>query len=177
VNKVIITGSPGTGKSTLLAELASCVEVAEEVSRALILSEREKSSDISPWGNVKTFANLALERMLAQYQMQESSCCVYDRAIPDLMVSLLHRGASVESIYERAVKDQLAGSVVFFAPPWEEIYVSDDLRPETFEQTLSLSSLTREVYQDLGFDLIELEKTTPSERAIQMKQIIKNYTR
>ena len=168
MKKVIITGSPGTGKSSLLRELSQHFEVAEEVSRSLIIAHQNKSRNISPWGDVETFAALALERMIQQCDQQLSECCVFDRAIPDVIVALRHRNKRVAPVFLRAVKKYMTGSMVFFAPPWEAIYVTDAQRPETFEQTLPMSRLTKDVYSDLGFELIELKKTTPAKRASQM---------
>jgi len=172
VNKVIITGGAGTGKSSLLSVLGQDVEVAEEVSREIILKYQRFQNEISPWGDIERFCMLCLERMIQQYQAQKSVFCVYDRAIPDLIVWLKFRGAQVASKFYQAVDDHLSGSLVFFAPPWSEIYMSDVLRPETFEESVVISELTRRVYRDLGFKLIELEKQCPKKRAKQMKEVI-----
>jgi len=176
MKRVIITGAPGTGKTTLLGELSRRFEVADEVSRALIRSHQTRGLNVSPWGDVEAFAELALKRMIQQCRQQRSACCIFDRSIPDLIVALRHRKRNVAPEFPRAVKKWLTGSVVFFAPTWREIYVTDAQRPHRFEQTLPLSELTKEVYLDLGFELIELKKVNPAMRAEQVSRVISEKT-
>ena len=170
--KVILTGAPGTGKSTLLHALSHRFEVATEVSRPLIRYYQKRNQTIAPWGDVEKFVSLALERMIHQCDHQQSEVCVYDRSIPDLIVALRYRGRSVDPAIYRAIKTHLAGSLVFFAPPWKAIYVSDEQRPESFEQTLQMSRLTREVYDALGFQMVLLKRESPRQRAQQVIRML-----
>lgn len=172
MKKIIITGSPGTGKSSLLAELGVHFPVAEEVSREVITEQQALQTDVSPWGDVEKFAEISLSRMMLQYDRQRENDCIYDRAIPDVIASLHFRNKAVDPRYHRGVEKYLAGSLVFFAPPWQVIYTPDAQRPETFAQTLPMSQLLRATYQKLGFELVELPKESVASRVDFVKQTI-----
>jgi predicted ATPase len=172
MKKVIITGSPGSGKSTLLAALGKHFPVAEEVSREIITEQQNLQTDVSPWGDVEKFAEISLTRMIQLYERQRRNCCIYDRAIPDVIAALRHRNKEVDSRYHQCVETHLAGSLVFMAPPWEEIYIPDAQRPESFAQTLPMSKLLRKTYRELDFELVELPKESVATRVDFVKQTI-----
>ena len=59
---------------------------------------------------------------------------------------------------------------VFFAPAWREIYVNDAERPQTFAEAEGLSEHIRRAYLDCGFPLIDLVKSSVTDRLRQVIQ-------
>ena len=53
---------------------------------------------------------------------------------------------------------------VFILPPWEEIYVSDNERLETFTEAKKLHRNLMMSYQELGYSPISVPKATIQER-------------
>jgi predicted ATPase len=49
-------------------------------------------------------------------------------------------------------------------PPWEEIYISDQERYESFEQALAIYNHLKKAYLELGYDLIEIPTGTIEQR-------------
>jgi predicted ATPase len=66
--------------------------------------------------------------------------------------------------------------MVFFAPPWREIYVNDTERPQTFDEAQELSAHIRQAYLDCGFRLVELVASPVPDRLEQVSSCLEAYT-
>jgi predicted ATPase len=166
--RVVIAGGPGSGKSTLLQALAASGERCyEEASRALIREQLAQSGQRLPWGDLWAFAQECAERMLAQLaDSARHGRCFFDRGLPDLIGYLTHGGRSAPDEWRKA--SGAYAPVVFFAPPWQEIYVNDAERPQSFAEARSLSAHIRRAYVDCGFRLVELSKSSVPDRLRQV---------
>jgi predicted ATPase len=166
--RVVIAGGPGSGKSTLLQALAASGERCyEEASRALIREQLAQSGQRLPWGDLWAFAQECAARMLAQLaDSARHGRCFFDRGLPDLMGYLTHGGRTAPDEWRKASRAYTP--LVFFAPPWQEIYVNDAERPQSFAEARSLSAHIRRAYVDCGFRLVELTKSSVPERLRQV---------
>jgi len=166
--RVVIAGGPGSGKSTLLQALAASGERCyEEASRALIREQLAQSGQRLPWGDLLAFAQECAARMLAQLaDSARHGRCFFDRGLPDLIGYLTHGSRTVPDEWRKA--SRAYSSVVFFAPPWQEIYVNDAERPQSFAEARSLSAHIRRAYVDCGFRLVELNKDSVPDRLRQV---------
>ena len=84
VKRYIITGAPGTGKSSILFELMkkryTCFP---EVSRKIIKEQQEMDGNLFPWENLYGFALKCYEKMLADCKLSKFGINFFDRGIPD----------------------------------------------------------------------------------------------
>jgi predicted ATPase len=55
--------------------------------------------------------------------------------------------------------------VVFLAPPWKEIYATDNERKQDFAEAERTFELMAAVYQQCDYELSELPKAKPDARA------------
>jgi predicted ATPase len=168
--RFVIAGGPGCGKSTLLQALAASGEICyEEASRVLIREQIARAGQLLPWSDLEGFAQECAERMRAQ--LADSAAqgrCFFDRGLPDLIGYLSHGGRRAPDAW--AAASRAYAPVVFFAPPWREIYVNDAERPQTFDEAQALSAHIRRAYLDCGFTLIELVKSSVPDRLRQVLQ-------
>jgi predicted ATPase len=174
--RVVIAGGPGSGKSTLLQALAASGERCyDEASRALIREQLAQSGQRLPWGDLWAFAQECAARMLAQLaDSPRHGRCFFDRGLPDLIGYLTHGGRTAPEEWRKA--SRAYAPVVFFAPPWAEIYVNDAERPQSFAEARSLSAHIRRAYVDCGFRLVELTKSSVPDRLRQVAAYLDAHT-
>ena len=172
-NRYIITGGPGSGKSSLLAALVKQkYQGFEEISRVIIREQHEIGGDKVPWQNLAAFADLCYDRMSAQLDDCKSNCpCFYDRGLPDIIAYVRRGSLEVPEKYFEKAKSY--NKTVFLAPAWEDIFVNDDERPESFKDAVEINKFLRATYEDLGFHIIELPKISIEERLAFIEDILK----
>ncbi len=165
--KFIVTGCPGSGKTTLIKHLReigfTCVD---EPAREVIAEQRAIQGDGLSDRNALLFTELLLTRSLESYKKYENSSApvIFDRGIPDVIGYAKLFGLNAER-FESTAKTHPYNRSVFIAPPWEDIYTTDDERKMTFDNTTQFHEVLRESYLSLGYELIELPFQSVEKRA------------
>lgn len=164
---VVITGGPGTGKTTIIDALIeqgySCFP---EISRQITLEAKKQGIEQLFLEKPLLFSELLLEGRKKQYQsaLQDQAEIIFlDRGIPDILAYMHYIGDSYPSFFDEACSENQY-SKVFVLPPWEEIYESDEARYENFEQAKLIFDHLKETYQKYNYNLIEVPKGTIEER-------------
>jgi len=172
-NRYIITGGPGSGKSSLLSALVDkSYQGFEEISRVIIREQHENGGDMVPWLNLAAFAELCYEKMSSQLDDCKSDCtCFYDRGLPDIIAYVRRGGLEVPTKYFEKVKAY--NKTVFLTPPWQEIFINDNERPESYEDAVEINKFLKSTYSELGFKIIELPKISIKERVTFIEDILK----
>lgn len=166
VQKYIISGGPGSGKTTLINGLQQqgyfC---SEEISRKMIIQETAKGSFCLPWIDISCFSAKVLREMILSWNQAPADRIVFfDRAIPDIIAYLDVAEVPVPEEYYTALGLYPYHQQVFILPPWEAIYVNDSERWQTFEEAVLLNEAIRKAYIACGFELIDVPKNSLSER-------------
>ncbi len=177
-NKFVITGGPGSGKSTLCEALKKEGYLCfDEVSRQVIKREAQKKDGILPWENMPGFAELVLEEMKLQCQeaATENHVCFFDRGIPDIVGYMQHHNHSIPTHYYECLQKCNYNRNVFILPPWPDIYVQDSERWHSFEESVDLYFTLCETYSKLGYVMWELPMCKPEDRVSYMLNLIENF--
>jgi predicted ATPase len=166
MSRYVITGGPGAGKTTLLLALQALgYPCSEEASRRLILEESARGSGCLPWMDLACFAERALERLVAAYRAAaENALTFFDRGIPDIIAYLTAAGLPVTAEYEEALQRYPYAQTVFLLPPWQEIYVQDEARRQTFEEAERIFHHIKSIYLSSGYEIVELPKCPVDQR-------------
>ncbi|WP_405291973.1 AAA family ATPase [Algibacter sp. Ld11] len=165
--KIVITGGPGTGKSTLINELIkrgyTCLE---EISRQVILDAKKEGIDQLFLTNPLMFSELLLKGRQKQFvdaELFENDIVFFDRGLPDVL-------AYMDFIGDKCPKDfiktcnQSKYHTVFILKPWEAIYTSDNERYETFDQALEIHDHLVKTYENYNYNLIDVPFDTVENR-------------
>ncbi len=162
-NYVVISGCSGGGKSTLLSELASRgYSVVPEPGRQIVKEQIAINGDALPWVNLNKFLELALSRYIFQFNSQkEEDLIFFDRGIIDA----LQLDASQPKYFQRAAQNFRYNRLIFFVPPWEEIFASDTERKHSFESAKQEFDELLIKYKNLGYETVIIPKMSVKERA------------
>lgn len=171
----VVTGGPGSGKSTLIAALAAAgVATSAEVGRAIIKEELAAGGTALPWLDHRAFATRMIEREIAAHQvaLATGKTVVLDRGVPDVIGFLRVSGLTVPPAIDAAARAYRYNSRVFIAPWWAEIFTTDAERKQTPEQARATFAVMVATYRDYGYRLVELPRATVSTRVAFVRREI-----
>jgi predicted ATPase len=89
----------------------------------------------------------------------------FDRGLPDVLCYARLIGSPEAETIAAVCQRFRYNQIVFIAPPWEEIYVTDLERKQTFAEAIATHELMVRVYEELGYRLVELPRVSARERA------------
>lgn len=163
----MITGGPGTGKSTLINNLIkngyTCLE---EISRQVILDSQKKGIDQLFLTNPLLFSELLLkgrEKQFIDAEQFENQTVFFDRGIPDVLAYMDYIGDQYPENFTNSCSLATYDSV-FILKPWEAIYTSDNERYESFDQALKIHDHLINTYTTLNYNLIDVPFDTVENR-------------
>jgi predicted ATPase len=163
---VIISGCSGGGKSALVDELARRGHsVVPEPGRRIVQHELAHGGGALPWRNPAAFAKRAIEVSLQDLTAASVNrgWTFFDRGLIDAAAALapFDGGAALAGFATRYRFHQL----VFLAPPWPELHVTDRERQHDFAEAKREYARLEKVYPSLGYDVATLPKAGITERA------------
>jgi len=173
----LISGCSGGGKSTLLLELESRgFAVVNEPGRRIVQEEQDKAGQALPWVDLEAFAKKALKvslNDLAAVMSDESRLSdftFFDRGAIDAAVAL--EKATGAPAGKTLADFPRYYSTVFLAPPWPEIFATDEARQHGLEDAKDEYKRLHSTILSLGYEVHLLPKVSVSERAdfIEKKQ-------
>jgi predicted ATPase len=157
----------GTGKTTVLEELrAQGFACFDEPGRAVLNHGSEAAKRLP-----ETFIQGMLDHSLRDYsKADELQLAFYDRGLPDI-VAYAHRFKVDPVPSQNAAETHRYESFVFVAPPWNEIFVNDDVRRASFDDYLHFHESILNTYENMSYSIKVLPKATVYERVEFIKAI------
>jgi len=166
--KIVITGGPGTGKSTVIKELENRgFNCMHEISREVTLMARKNGIEQLFLKDPMLFSKLLLEGRVQQFKKADklnSDLVFFDRGIPDVFAYMNYLGVSYPEIFVEESKNNKYHQKAFLMPPWKDIYITDNERYESFEQSLAIHNHLKTAYSSLGYEIVEVPFDTVNER-------------
>jgi predicted ATPase len=164
---VVITGGPGSGKSTLIDALgARGFARTIEAGRAIIQEQVKSGGHALPWSDPRAFAELMFEWELRSYRdaAEKNGVVFFDRGIADVVGYLRLMALPVPAHMDAAVRSHRYHRRVFVAPPWPEIFAQDAERKQTLEEAERTYQVMVETYAAYGYVLVELPRVSVDKR-------------
>ena len=164
--RVVITGGPGVGKTTLLAELSARGYVTVAESARAIIAERRAQGQ-SPRPEPIAFAQEILRRDTEKYHAHSSEpgWVFFDRGVVEAL-GMLHEVAPLSaSELDTALRAHPVHSSVFVLPPWAGIYKTDAERDHSFPWVEHVHSHLVRWYRSCGYALCEVPRLPVAARA------------
>lgn len=164
---IVITGGPGSGKTSLIEALAASGHaVRPEAGRAIIRDQQVIDGRGLPWVDPALFAELMLAADLRSHAeaLAGRGRVLFDRGLPDIAGYLSLCGLPVPAHVERAARRLRYRRTVFIAPPWRDIFTQDAERKQDFDEAERTHAAMTETYPRYGYALVELPRKSVAER-------------
>lgn len=135
-----------------------------EPGRRVVEAELSRGGAALPWVDMAAFARAALALAWSDLSaISHSRGAFFDRGVVDAACALEH--ATGEPHLGRLAGRLPYRPLVFLAPPWREIYVTDEARKHGFESAVAEYQRLESAYSRLGFEVLILPKASVEDRA------------
>jgi predicted ATPase len=155
----VITGGPGSGKTTLVARLEemgySCMH---EISRQVILEAQQIGIDQLFLNDPLRFSERLLHGRLQQFEAAKEykeALLFYDRGLPDVTAYMDYAGQRYPEHFSEVCAANIYDGV-FVLPPWEAIYIQDNERYESYREAERIYRFLLKGYQKYKYDVHEV---------------------
>ena len=164
--KYIITGAPGTGKTSIINELKRqgyyCIN---EYSREIIEQQIKNNGNILPWKDQIAFETKVSKERFKQYISSPKDCvCFFDRSNIDCIAYLKLNNLEPPAEMEKKINNSFFNKSVFYTPIWENIYITDNERKENIRTARKIENTIITTYKLKGYELIKVPKLSVKER-------------
>jgi predicted ATPase len=164
----IVTGGPGSGKTSLLAALrARGYSCSAEAGRGIIQDQVSIAGQALPWADRSLFAELMLSWEMRNYRIAQETTgpIFFDRGVPDVLGYLRLIGIPAPNHIQNAIQKFRYNPTVFIAPPWLEIFSQDRERKQDFDEAVRTYDSLAATYQALDYSLVEIPRVSVERRA------------
>ena len=175
--KIVITGGPGSGKTTLINSLEqNGQKVLHEISREVIREAQKEGIEQLFLENPLLFSEKLLEGRLKQYEMGDlysNSFLFYDRGMPDVTAYMDYMDIHYPENFVQTCSENKYDAI-FVLPPWKEIYIQDNERYESFGQAEKIFDFLKEGYKKYGYKVHEVPFATVNKRMEYILNVLKS---
>lgn len=165
--KIVITGGPGTGKTSVIEALESKGHLClHEVSREIIREAKKKGIDQLFLEDPLLFSELLLEGRIKQFRDADeikTDMVFLDRGVTDVVAYMNYFGNDYPPVFNRVCREYTYDRV-FILPPWKQIYIGDNERYETYEQAVEIHDELARCYIQHGYEPVEVPQGSIADR-------------
>ncbi|HKS56738.1 MAG TPA: AAA family ATPase [Steroidobacteraceae bacterium] len=155
----VLTGGPGSGKSSLIDVLASAgYGRTIEAGRAIIQQQLAIDGPALPHKDPAAFAEMMLGWEMRSYHEASAlpGIVFFDRGVPDIEGYLRLMQRPVPPHVSNAIQRYRYNRRVFIAPPWSEIFAQDAERKQTFDEAVRTYESLAQTYRNHDYELLTL---------------------
>ena len=165
MKKFVITGAPGTGKTTIINALKTrgynCID---EISREIISNEIANGGNALPWKDLLAFSERVFTLRESQLLNSDDNLIFFDRGTVDVHAYMNSDHMQIPDLFNSSLEENRYNTKVFYTPIWEDIYVNDAERKESLSQAKEIEKSLLSSYSFFKYQLIKIPKNSVEER-------------
>ncbi len=169
--RIVISGGPGSGKTTLIDHLSDLgYDCLPEISREVTLEAQKQGIAQLFLTDPVLFSKKLLYGRLDQFHEgpeHNASFVFYDRGMPDVTAYMDYLGTEYSDEFGEICMAHRYDAV-FLLPPWEEIYQSDNERYESWEEAQRIYTYLLNGYRNYKYEPHVVPVGTIPERASEI---------
>tara|TARA_B100000886_G_scaffold266541_1_gene190882 strand:+ start:1156 stop:1689 length:534 start_codon:yes stop_codon:yes gene_type:complete len=165
--KIVITGGPSTGKSSIIEKLCEIgYQCKSEISREITMESQKKGINQLFLQNPLKFSEKVFKKRKLQFKANNNSnypFVFFDRGLPDVIAYMDY---AKENYSKKNFADcnKYKYDYVFILYPWQKIYKQDNERYETYDQCVEIHNFLVKWYKKLGYELTRVPETSVDDR-------------
>ena len=170
--KYILTGGPGTGKSSILLELEHRGEYIIAECATDTIRHQQALGNLEPWKN-KDFQDWILELQLQRERNipQGIERAFIDRGILDGAAYYIKDERNYSAKLKRAIKGMEYEKKAFLIENLGSC-LKTEVRRETLEESIQLEKIIERLYTEHGYEIVRIGPGTLEERTERILQSI-----
>ncbi len=160
LKKVIITGGPGTGKTSIIEELKKRGYFCYD---EIWNKKYENPSKKSKSDNIVFFSEYLFTERLKQLESNQNfqtknNLIFFDRSIIDTISYLITYKKNIEEKWIKTLNEKRYYKNVFLCPSWKNIFKNTEKRKETFDESILIEKYLKSTYNKFGYKINEIPK-------------------
>lgn len=175
MKRILLIGSPGSGKTTILSELRkrgyTCLK---EISREITLEAQKRGIKQLFLTNPDEFNQKILSGRITQFNTcsdLDDNFIFIDRGLPDIIA--YNEYINIESSQETiTASEKFIYDFVFMFPAWKKIFKNDNERYESFDEALKIQDNLKKTYLKFGYEICEVPIGEVNDRANYILNVI-----
>ena len=182
--KVVITGAPGTGKTSIINDLENkgfwCFhEIIRDMTSEAKMNGESDEFISNPLLFVDDAMQFNKDLLYGRAKHHEESqrlnvpLSFFDRGDPDVLAYMDFFEQAYGEDFITACK-KYRYNAIFIVPPWKEIYISDNERLETFEEAEKIHDALIKTYTTFGYEPILVPKKPVEQRTTFILDLLNN---
>jgi predicted ATPase len=172
-NLHVLTGAPGSGKTTILDRIGLEIRGVSEPAREILAEQRAIDGAGTHDRDPSLFVDLLLRRSIDKYEtaQDQEGPTVFDRGVPDCIAYAVLMEIDPTPSIQAAERYRYNREVLVLAP-WEEIYSVDEERTMSFADTITFHAALVDAYERSGYTLVEVPRDSVGNRASFVRALI-----
>ena len=147
--KIIISGPPGSGKTTIIHELKNRGHICfPEISPLNI--------DINIQRNKLKLSEFLFSKRQEQYKNMSHKLSFYDRSLIDVIAYMNLWNETYPAEWDSTIQSLRYYKNIFYTPVWSEIYTQNNIRKETLNEAKKIDYFLKKAFLKYNYNIIEV---------------------